>query len=86
MMSLDETGINLPGGNVVIQRFNKFIDVLSEFLAARKGMLPLLGILLILVNFILQFFPGLGWVVQSNLLLHLGLVVALIGILLAWAL
>ena len=70
----------------MILRINKLIDLLSEFLAARKGLVPMLGLLLIIVNFVLQFFPGLGWVVQTNLCLHLGVVVALIGILLAWAL
>jgi len=37
------------------------------------------------LNFVLQFF-NLGWVSTSNLLLHLGIVVGLIGLLLAEAL
>jgi hypothetical protein len=67
------------------QWLNKTIDKLSEFLATRKGLLPLIGILLILANFVLQFFP-LGWISESNLLLHAGLVIAIIGLMLAWAL
>jgi hypothetical protein len=67
------------------QWMNKTLDKLSESLAHRKGLLPLLGILLIVVNYILQFFQ-LGWVTQSNLLLHLGLVIAIFGLMLAWAL
>lgn len=69
-----------------MDRFNQFLDQVSEFLAARKGFLPLLGILLVIVNFVLQFFPGLGWIVESNLALHLGVILAILGILLAWAL
>jgi hypothetical protein len=62
---------------------NKSIDKLSEFLAPRKGLLPLIGIFMILVNFILQIFP-VGWVGESNLFLHAGLVIAIFGLLLAW--
>jgi len=68
------------------QKLNKFVDKLSEFLAARKGLLILIGIGLVLLNGGLQFFPQLGWLVNSNLFLHLGVVLALVGILLAWAL
>ncbi len=68
------------------QNLNKFVDRLSEFFAARKGLMILIGIGLVLVNGALQFFPQLGWVVSSNLFLHLGVVISLIGILLAWAL
>ncbi|MDP2976507.1 MAG: hypothetical protein Q8N45_09905 [Anaerolineales bacterium] len=46
---------------------NTLLDKLSEFLAHRKGLLPLLGILLVLANLILQFFPS-GWAGESNLL------------------
>ena len=67
------------------QRLNKTIDKLSEFLAPRKGLLPMIGIFLIAGNFILQFLP-IGWVRDSNLLLHLGLVIAILGFMLAWAL
>ena len=65
---------------------NKFLDWISEFLAHRKGLLLIIGILLVLINFILQLFPGVGWLTQSNLLLHLGVICGFIGILLAWAL
>ena len=63
---------------------NTLLDKLSEFLAHRKGLLPLLGILLILANLILQFLP-VGWLAQSNLLLHIGLFIAILGLMLAWA-
>ena len=65
--------------------FNRLLDKLSEYLAHRKGLLPLLGALLVLLNFGLQFLP-LGWLASSDLLLHLGVIVAILGFLLAWAL
>jgi hypothetical protein len=65
---------------------SKLFDRLSEFLAHRKGLLPLIGIALILVNLILQFLLPPGWVVSTNLLLHVGLVIAIFGLMLAWAL
>lgn len=67
-------------------RFNLLLDWLSEFLAHRKGLLPILGILMILINAVLQFTPLTGWLVETDLLLHLGAITALIGILMAWAL
>jgi hypothetical protein len=68
------------------RKLNQLLDFLSDFLAHRKGLLPMLGILLIVCNGILQFLPVAGWLVDTNLLLHIGIVVALVGILLAWAL
>ncbi len=64
---------------------NKMLDKVSEYLASRKGLLPILGMLFIIVNFIFQFLP-LGWLKDFNLFLHLGLVIAILGLMLAWAL
>lgn len=63
---------------------NQFLDWLGNFLEKRRGLLPLIGLGLIILNLILQIVPGpgSGWIVDSNLFLHLGLVVSLIGILL----
>jgi len=47
--------------------------------------LPLLGLLLIIINFIMVL-SGAGWLAETNFFLHLGLVLALLGFLLAWAL
>jgi len=68
------------------QRFNKLLDRISEYLAVRKGLLLILGVVMIATNLILQFIPGAGWLAGTNLFLHLGVMVALVGILLAWAL
>jgi hypothetical protein len=68
------------------QRISQVLDIFSEFLSRRKGLLPIVGILFIVINLILQFFPGVGWLVQSNLFLHVGLILSLIGFMLAWAL
>ncbi len=67
-------------------RINRLLDKLSEYFADRKGLLPLLGIFLIVVNWLLRVLWGVGWVVETDLFLHLGVVIALFGILLAWAL
>jgi hypothetical protein len=67
------------------QKLSVFIDRFSEFFARRKGLLPLAGIALILVNFALQLIPG-GWLAQTNCFLHLGLVLAIFGLLAARAL
>ncbi len=69
----------------MLQKFSLLLDRISEFIAARKGLLPLLGIGLVLINLLFQVIPA-GWLTTSNLFLHLGIIVALLGILLAWAL
>lgn len=70
----------------MINLLNRLIDSASEFLAARKGLLPLTGILLILVNGVIQFIPGFEGLARTNLFLHLGVIVAILGIMAAWAL
>ncbi|HIE58262.1 MAG TPA: hypothetical protein EYP88_08540 [Anaerolineales bacterium] len=69
-----------------MKRFNQFLDQLSDFFANRKGLLLFLGFILVVANLILQIFPGVGWLANSNLLLHLGVLTVILGILLAWAL
>jgi hypothetical protein len=68
------------------KNISTFLDKLSEFLAPRKGLLPLLGVLLVLINYLLQFYPAAGWVAETDLFLHLGILLAILGILVAWAL
>lgn len=68
---------------------NDLLDWLSDFFATRPGFLPLVGICFILINLILQIFPGPGsgnWFVDSNFMLHIGLILSLVGILLIRAL
>ena len=61
---------------------NRVIDYLSEQIAQRRGLPVLLGVGLVILNFILQFIPGLQVLTTGNLLLHLGVVVGLLGVLL----
>lgn len=65
---------------------SKLVDNASDFFAHRKGLLPLIGILLVVVNFVLPFLIPEGFLTLSNLFLHLGIIVAIFGIMLAWAL
>ena len=62
-----------------------WLDRLSAFIARYKGLPTMLAVVLVVLNFIVQFLP-LGWLSSSNLLLHLGIVVGLTGLLLAEAL
>lgn len=68
-----------------MRQLNDWLDRLSEWFAGRKGLLPMLGILLVVLNFVVQFLP-LGWFSEGDLMLHLGVVLAIFGFLLAWAL
>ncbi|NIV12078.1 MAG: hypothetical protein GWN62_12635 [Aliifodinibius sp.] len=66
--------------------FSVWLDRLSEYLAGRKGLLPLLGTALIILNLIFAIlFPG-AYITRIDLLLHLGLVVTIFGLVLARAL
>lgn len=62
---------------------NRLLDRASQFFGERPGFLPLLGLLLITLNLLAQFVVGTNsWWVESNILLHAGLITALIGLLL----
>ena len=62
---------------------SKLVDKASEYFAHRKGLLPLVGIVLVIVNFLLPFFMASNFLTISNLFLHLGVIVAIFGFLLA---
>jgi len=68
-----------------LKALSKSIDTLSAFFANRKGALPMFGILLVITNFFINlFFPG--FLSESDLLLHLGIILSVVGLMLAWAL
>jgi hypothetical protein len=59
---------------------------ITNFMAERRGAPMILGFFLVLLNFIFQFIPALGWFAEYNVLLHLGVLLAIAGSLLASAL
>ena len=67
---------------------NEIIERLNNFFGERPGLLPLAGVVLIVINLLLQIYPGpgSGWFVDSNLLLHVGILFGLVGMLLVRAL
>ena len=70
-----------------MKRFSRLVDKASDYFAHRKGLLPLIGILLVIINYVLPFIFGLdNLVTGSNLFLHLGVIIAIFGMMLAWAL
>jgi hypothetical protein len=67
----------------------RLLKRISDFLARLPGLPVLVGLGLILLNFLLRLLPPwpvIGWMAEKDLLLHLGLVVSLIGLLLVRAL
>ena len=65
---------------------SKFLDLMSDFLAHRKGLLPIIGLVLILINLLVQLIVPGSFLATTNLFLHLGLIVAIFGLMLGWAL
>ena len=63
------------------------LDRISGFIAKYKGVPVLLGVALVAANFVAVLLapPG-SWLVTTNLFLHLGVIVGLMGILLGDAL
>ena len=66
--------------------FSKLLDDLSEYLAHRKGLVPLIGVGLVLVNMIIALIVPDSYLVRSGLLLHLGVILAVLGLMLGQAL
>jgi hypothetical protein len=56
----------------------------SAFLARYKGLPTMVAIVLVALNFVVWSLHW-GWFSESNLLLHLGIIVGFIGLLLAKA-
>lgn len=63
---------------------NELIERLNNILGERPGLLPLFGALLILIDLLLQIYPGpgSGWFVDSSFLLHIGALLSVVGLLL----
>ena len=70
----------------MISWLSKLVDKASDYFAHRRGLLPLVGILFILANLVLQFILPPGWLRDSQLLLHVGAIISIFGLMLAWAL
>lgn len=67
----------------------KWLKRSSEFLARLPGLPILVAIGLVAFNFALQLLPDwpvVGWLARTNLFLHAGVIVGLLGILLGDAL
>jgi hypothetical protein len=61
----------------------------SDFLAHHKGLPVIIGVGLILLNFLLQLLPAwpvIGWLARVDFFLHLGAILGLLGILIGDAL
>ena len=65
--------------------FSQLLTWMSEFFSTRKGLLPMTAMVLIVLNFILRFLSP-NWFNQTDFFLHVGLIMAIIGFMLAWAL
>ncbi len=71
---------------------NELIEKTNTYLSTRPGLVPLIGLGLIFINLILsmtlQMFDNTGiiWFVNSNILLHIGIITSIIGLLIirAW--
>ncbi|MBN1230256.1 MAG: hypothetical protein JXA19_00155 [Anaerolineales bacterium] len=70
----------------MLDRISQILDWISDFIAGRKGLLLILAILCVIINYLLKFFPGVGFVADTDLLLHIGTFLGFLGVLLAWAL
>jgi hypothetical protein len=63
---------------------SKILDGISDYVSAHRGVPVLLGVALVVLNYILLIIPGvqLGFVETTNLFLHVGVIVGLVGVLL----
>jgi hypothetical protein len=68
--------------------FSKWLDRVSDYIAAHRGLPLLLAVGLVVLNYILRAIPEtqLGFVESTDLLLHLAVIVGLLGVLLGEAL
>jgi hypothetical protein len=67
---------------------SRIIDWISDYVSTHRGVPVLLGVALVVLNYLLLIIPGvqLGFVEETNLFLHIGVIVGLVGVLLGDAL
>jgi ABC-type amino acid transport system permease subunit len=67
---------------------SKILDGISDYVSVHRGVPVLIGVLLVVLNYVLLIIPDvqLGFVETTNLLLHVGVIVGLLGVLLGDAL
>jgi hypothetical protein len=65
---------------------SKLLDRMSEYLAHRKGLLPIIGLVLIFLNLLIQIILPGSFLATTNLFLHIGLMISIFGLMLSWAL
>ncbi len=67
---------------------SKLLDRISDYIANHRGAPVFLAVILVVLNYVLRIIPGaqLGFVESTDLLLHLGIVIGLLGVLLGDAL
>jgi ABC-type amino acid transport system permease subunit len=67
---------------------SRLLDGISDYVSTHRGVPVLMGVLLVVLNYILLIIPGvqLGFVETTNLFLHLGIIIGLLGVLLGDAL
>ncbi len=64
-------------------RINRFLERAADGLAKRPGLPVLIAVGLVALNLLLHLFPGSGyWFVDSDILLHAGVIIGFIGVLL----
>ncbi len=68
------------------QFLSEMLDNLSEYIANRKGLLPLLGVIFVILNFLFVLIFPESFIGKSDLMLHLGIILAIFGLVLARAL
>ena len=62
---------------------SEVIDILSDRLADKKGLLPTIGLLLVIANFVVVLGLPSSYMATTNLLLHIGLIIAIFGFMLS---
>ena len=63
----------------------RLLQRLSNFMARLPGVPVLVAVGLVIVNLVLQFLPAwpvVGWLAETNLFLHIGIIVGFLGLLL----
>jgi hypothetical protein len=62
---------------------SRLLDRIGQYLAQRKGLLPLLGAALVAANYAAGLIIPQSWVAATDLMLHVGVILAILGLLLA---
>ncbi|HWS24549.1 MAG TPA: hypothetical protein VN226_08985 [Anaerolineales bacterium] len=65
------------------RKVSEILEWLSNYLATRKGLLPITGFFFVLINLVIVILFPDSWAARYNISMHFGILIAILGFMIA---